>query len=369
MQFLKWTHVTDNHFFMGHCVGGTGLQCQSWRDDLVHQFSKTMPLKTVKQEWCETVFTDLAGGQSTQKSKTSASKRTIVPEGNKSRVELTNHQMETPPSTTITSTSKPQIGSPSNSSKFLASQPAHGGDVSYKLEVDGQNCGLQAHGTYSSTSDDAETCKSKCSADKACLSYTTYVSKVCELKCLHYSHSCDEKHRASTQCEGDIKSYSKVFNPVSSKSVDTPKTSTNLHKKPTQTTGNQTKTKATQAMGTAMKKSQPIRVVGKEPQPSEKAVKVVKAVKAVKAAKAEDLKEDTVLPTAQTAVKDVTSTKHHKSWKDFLPKSTAVPKANGSKKDCACVHRHGKEVCHCLGEQDQSNKEPVHKNKHVAKNQ
>lgn len=354
MQFLKPTKVTDTHFFMGHCVGGTGLQCQSWRDALVHQYSKTMPLKTVKQEWCTTVFNEVAGGQRAEQDKTSTSKPTS--EGSKSRAEPPNPTTTT---STTTSTAEPQASATADSSKFLAAQPARGANasLSYKLEVRGQNCGLQAKETYVSTTDDVETCKSKCSADSLCLAYTTYVSHTCELKCLHYSHPCDAKHRASTKCKGDIESFSKVYNSVSSTAP--PKTETKLRSKPaskapakaSQTTPTKTATKATPAIGTDTKKSQPSAkpvklVVDKKPVPAAKPVKAVKAVKS------QDLKEDTVLPTAETAVKDVRSTKHHLSWKDLLPKSAAASSTNSSKKDCACVHRHGKEVCHCLGEKD-----------------
>lgn len=361
MQFLKWTKVTDTHFFMGHCVGGTGLQCQSWRDALMHQFSKTMPLKTVKQEWCTTVFNDIAGGHRTQEDKTSTRKPAIASEGNKSRIESASPTTTTTsmPSTT-TSAAKPQtFNSPADSSKFLAAHPAHGANVSYKLEVRGQNCGLQAHGSYVSTTDNAETCKSKCTSDKACLAYTTYVSDTCELKCLHYSHSCDAKHRASTQCQGDIQSFSKVFTSVSSTTLDVPKTDSKLRSKAankapanaSQTTRTQKSTKANPAIGTVTRKGQPV-VVDKKSQPAPKPAKAVKAVKAIKAAKVEDLKKDRVVPTAATAMKGVKSSKQHKSWKDFLPKSTAASSTNSSKKDCACVHRHGKEVCHCIGEKD-----------------
>merc|ERR1719160_1850716 len=96
-------------------------------------------------------------------------------------------------------------------------RPEQNAEVSYREEVHGHNCGLgHAHGSYVSTEDDAASCRTKCSANKGCLGYTTYDSPNCGLKCLHYSHTCDEKHQASTECTGNVVSYSKVPTSVNS---------------------------------------------------------------------------------------------------------------------------------------------------------
>lgn len=394
-KFLATARVADPHFFMQHCVGGTGVQCEGWLTALVRHFSKGTLSKASKKDWCSTVFNEVSAEQHAQQQETSASKPAVTK-----------------------ADEKPIVG-------LAHSQASHASRVSYNIEVRGQNCGLQAHGSYVSTTDDAAACKAKCTADKACLAYTTYDSD-CALKCLHYSHGCDKKHQTSTQCTGDIVSYSKVTTSVDSLPANnhhqpslqnvTSKNATNAKTSPTPSTGksttlhNQSQTNPANAVVNAVvNTSKKVTAVAplhaksisshnqqsmqkadthvqsnsppanKAPKPPAKeSIEKVKttttttavskpshnmATKALAKKAAKDTAADSgiVLPTADTGVKDVRSSKH-KSWKEFLPKTNnkvqdvtkaIAPSTNSSNnKNCACVHRHGKQVCHCLGEKD-----------------
>jgi len=201
-NFLALTRVTDPQFFMEHCVGGTGEQCAGWMMDLVRQTKlENNPhlSKARKKSWCASVYIDVSAEKAAVREEQSA------PNQEKSLPE------PKPKSGTITNST---VGSAADS-KFLAQKEAsvNAHSISYMEEVRGKHCGFAAYGKYISTTDDDATCRSKCSADKQCLAYTTYSSK-CALTCLHYSRTCNKNHQAVTQCEGDIMSYSKVVENV-----------------------------------------------------------------------------------------------------------------------------------------------------------
>lgn len=370
----------------------------------------------------------------------------------------------------LTATATPTLP---EEAKFLAHKQGsaqqkvsdHFTTVSYKQEVKGRNCGLQAHGVYMSTTDDAAMCKSKCSTDKACLSYTTYASSKCAVKCLHYTHTCDKTHQAPTECLGEIVSYSKVeqfhlpevnrSKPVSedatvikqaapeivksmataasSKSKSMPSSAPSTGKKvssvapsnPTKMTSSQSHATSTKATPKANTKAAPksalapatkvpakaaSKPIEKKATPIEKkpaAAKVSKTTGTAVTEKTQPIKAvshqaETIQPvktateTTDTAVvKHVPSTKHA-SWKDYLPNNSAAkgmvsmnatsskgfantvhvaavnrtdvrapgiaaPVANmtahngktpsdATPAQCACVHRHGKQVCQCVGD-------------------
>merc|ERR1719321_891382 len=253
----------------------------------------------------------------------------------------------------------------------------------YKEEVRGKNCGLAAQGTYVSTTDDAASCKSKCSADKDCLAYTTYNTK-CAVKCLHYSHTCDQKHQSVTQCSGVIVSYSKVKEATSPEqsvpqeeplqtmdknvTVETSPKVTGAHNKISVDTSSKRDEKTTATKGTIA------------PKLTNEVAKKVHPVKTAESTKHSSLKRkaEVVAKAKPTATKVVplksTATKsHHVSVAKSTVPGIAVPIANvtaadgtalskvppasknGTKKKCACVHRHGKKVCHCVGEVAQRN--------------
>lgn len=268
--------------------------------------------------------------------------------------------------------------------------------TSYKEEVRGKNCGLRGQGTYVSTTDDAVSCKAKCSADENCLAYTTYNTK-CAIKCLHYTHTCDKEHQAVTQCSGDIVSYSKVKEatppvqsvPQSTSSQTMNKDVTVAHvttAKNAKGTKNDVKTSTKKATGghtdaqvgyqAAMASTAKIPVKSASDREKTTTIKgtahpkeVAKMVHPVKA-KATATK---VVPVKGQATKS-----HHVPVAKTSVPGIAVPIANvtaadgtalgkvpsaskkkkeedSTKKDCACVHRHGKKVCHCQGEAAQRN--------------
>jgi hypothetical protein len=419
-KFLSMGRVADPHFFMQHCVGGTGVQCEGWLTALVRQFSKSQHLsKAMKKEWCTTVFDEMVAEHHAQQEATTTTKPSVAKQGKKSDEDLTHAANELYP----------------NASNFVA---AHASKVTYKLEVHGQNCGLRARGSHIINIDDAAECREKCTANKDCLAYTTYDSD-CALKCLHYSHACNKMHQATTQCTGEIVSYSKVVTPVDSLPAETRRQSIIKNRSSTNATSavaskanwnadaahdktwsapskgnnmtlhNQSIHHASSAK-TAVERPQkvtsepPMHTVGlsshtqspmvspdanmqgkhehaalrktASPPASKSIEKVTKSstakssgnmatkvlakkaqasLHAVKEAKDKEANGDIVLPTAEAAVKDIKSSRH-KSWKDFLPKANAVSKvvasSTNSSKNCACVHRHGKKVCHCLGEKE-----------------